>query len=160
MRRRFLHEGCLEPGKPSGLSRGTPKPSSEHADGKILLLCPKPVNAHFWCNWWVIGEVMLVPGNQIPPGPCFTSGWSHSSLSTQEAQETNSQGTAQPLIQLTMPRSRHQQPAVKQSAAAQQCLHRSFLWSGGYFAPGIAPTLTKCAGPRYRPPPPGENQGT
>src|SRR5205823_11429006 len=50
MRRRFLHEGCLEPGKPSGLSRGMPKPSSEHADGKILLLCPKPVNAHFWCN--------------------------------------------------------------------------------------------------------------
>src|SRR5438034_11706100 len=50
MRRRFLHEGCLEPGKPSGLSRGTPKPSSEHADGKILLLCPKPVNAHFWCK--------------------------------------------------------------------------------------------------------------
>src|SRR5437667_296769 len=39
-----------EPGKPSGLSRGTPKPSSEHADGKILLLCPKPVNAHFWCS--------------------------------------------------------------------------------------------------------------
>src|SRR2546425_11861335 len=34
----------------SGLSRGTPKPSSEHADGKILLLCPKPVNAHFWCS--------------------------------------------------------------------------------------------------------------
>src|SRR5438132_13731041 len=50
MRRRFLHEGCLEPGKPSGLSRGTPKPSSEHADGKILLLCPKPVNAHLWCS--------------------------------------------------------------------------------------------------------------
>src|SRR5207244_421772 len=51
MRRRFLHEGCLEPGKPNGLSRRMPKPSSEHADGKILLLCPKPVNAHFGCSW-------------------------------------------------------------------------------------------------------------
>src|SRR5438132_1692780 len=61
MRRRFLHEGCLEPGKPSGLSRGMPKPSSEHADGKILLLCPKPVNAHFGCSWGISSQDQTSP---------------------------------------------------------------------------------------------------
>src|SRR5437870_5071204 len=68
MRRRFLHEGCLEPGKPSGLSRGTPKPSSEHADGKILLLCPKPVNAHFWCMSFHIRNVPGLSTIEMSPG--------------------------------------------------------------------------------------------
>src|SRR5881296_1812166 len=68
MRRRFLHEGCLEPGKPSGLSRRTPKPSSEHADGKILLLCPKPVNAHFWCMSYHIRNVPGLSTIEMAPG--------------------------------------------------------------------------------------------
>lgn len=161
MRRRFLHEGCLEPGKPSGLSRRMPKPSSEHADGKIVLLYPKPCQCPFLVQ---LGG--LIRGrdtrarNQIPPGPCFVSGWSSSpSIQKSTGNEfSRSHGTA--TFQLTMPRSRYPQPEVRQFAAAQQCLRRSHLWSGGCFVSGIAPTLTTCAGPRSRPPLPGENQGT
>src|SRR5438552_15499085 len=72
MRRRFLHEGCLEPGKPSGLSRGMPKPSSEHADGKILLLCPEPVNAHFWCSPEIIlGCSVPIAAGRIVESPAW-----------------------------------------------------------------------------------------
>src|SRR2546427_13167435 len=37
-------------GSRAGYPEGCPNPVRNTRTGKILLLCPEPVNAHFWCS--------------------------------------------------------------------------------------------------------------
>src|ERR1700756_5608886 len=99
MRRRFLHEGCLEPGKPSGHPEGCPNPVRNARTAKYCACAQNLVNAHFWCSRWVIrGTYCSCPESDSRAHVSSQDGVIHL-FRTQKAHETNSQGTAPPLIQ-------------------------------------------------------------